>query len=100
VCDHLGYHISVGKPIIDHRRASDPMTNLVKEAPGIAMNEKFWEYVDDIELAKDHSVNQCMKQIGAALAEGSAYKGISQEHVDYINRLGEGIKLWTELFDE
>ena len=35
ICRHLDYSIVAGRPHVDHRRASDPFRNLVKEAPGV-----------------------------------------------------------------
>ena len=51
ICDHLGLDVSIGKPTVFHQRASDPFVNLVKEAPGIALNESFWQEIDAITIA-------------------------------------------------
>ena len=48
ICDHLGYHITVGHPFIEHQKASNPFENLIKEAPGIKLNETFWETINNI----------------------------------------------------
>lgn len=66
VFDHLGWHVSVGRPVVNHERASDPFVNLVKEAAGIRRNETFWEEIDAIELDGEDPT-ECMGEIGAAL---------------------------------
>jgi reversibly glycosylated polypeptide/UDP-arabinopyranose mutase len=88
VCDHLRWSVSVGLPFIDHIRASDPFVNLVKEAPGIAANEWFWETIDAIKLTED-SPAECMMEIGIEI-------GTHQN--DYLQKLGEAIQIWSSLF--
>ena len=50
VMDHLGYAVLSGYPSVEHRKQSNVYVNLKKQAPGLAMNETFWEAVDAIEL--------------------------------------------------
>jgi len=88
VCDHLGYHITVGHPFVDHHKASDPMVNLVKEAPGIPANETFWEKVDEIELTCKNP-KDCMFEIG---------EGLYKNDDAYIKRLGQAITVWAGHF--
>jgi len=85
---HLGYSIVCGQPLVDHRRASDPFTNLVKEAPGIAANEHVWETVDAVELSGDDPC-RCMQEMGTAL-------GASED--EYASRWGQAIAAWCALF--
>ncbi len=87
VCDHLRWNVSVGEPFIDHIKASDPFVNLVKEAPGIAANEWFWETIDAVKLTESDPVG-CMIEIGEALPQEN----------DYLNKLGEAIQSWSSLF--
>jgi reversibly glycosylated polypeptide/UDP-arabinopyranose mutase len=89
ICAHLGWPISVGEPHVRHLRASDPMANLVKEAPGIAANESFWRAVDAVDLA-EATPAACMAEMGAGLAG----------HADpYLARLGRALGLWAGHFD-
>jgi reversibly glycosylated polypeptide/UDP-arabinopyranose mutase len=87
ICDHLGYHISCGEPFVVHERASDTMSNLVKEAPGIQFNEELWEIIDDIEIQGDTPIS-CMNEIGVSLEGG--------EH--YLSQLGKAMQVWSKLF--
>lgn len=90
ICDHLHLQISVGKPYINHLRASDPMVNLVKESPGIAFNEKFWEIIDSIKLIGQNPID-CMNEVGKFLFESG--------ESDYVVKLGKAIQIWSQLFN-
>jgi len=87
ICDHLGYVISCGEPFVNHMKASDPFVNLVKEAPGIAANEWFWETIDAVKLTETTPAD-CMEELGIAL---------DQEN-DYLRKLGHAIQIWSSLF--
>lgn len=89
ICRHLGYPIVCGRPLIDHRRASNPFTNLVKEAPGIVANEHVWETIDAVELS-ENDPRSCMEEMGAAL-------GASED--EYMSSWGRAIIAWCSLFD-
>jgi len=88
ICDHLGWHISCGTPFVEHKKHSNPFTNLEKEAPGIAFNEIFWEYIDAINL-KGKNPRSCMKEIA---------KKLSKLDNIYMAHLGEAISVWEGLF--
>ena len=88
ICDHLGYMITCGKPYIYHSKASDPFANLEKEAPGIKMNEHFWEIIDDIPLHGSDMLD-CIRQIAVAL---------SGNKDEYLSKLGRALDVWASLF--
>jgi hypothetical protein len=50
VCDHLGYAVRSGAPSVRHRKQSDVYVNLLKQTPGMEMNEHLWQAVADITL--------------------------------------------------
>ncbi len=88
--DALGWHMSVGEPFVEHRRASDPFANLVKEAPGIVANETFWETIDGIKLTprKFPTAAKIVAEIGDQL----------ERHQDnYIKQLGRALQVWARL---
>jgi hypothetical protein len=91
ICRHLRYGIVCGQPVVEHRRASDPFTNLVKEAPGIGANENMWEIVDAVDLLGSDPLT-CMREMGAALC---AHRSEDK----YVRRWGLGIMEWCKLFD-
>jgi hypothetical protein len=86
---HLSYSIVCGLPLVDHRRASNPFVNLVKEAPGVAANEHVWKTVDAVELS-GNDPRSCMQEMGAAL-------GASDD--EYVSRWGQAIAAWCALFE-
>lgn len=88
ICDYFGLHVSCGHPFVQHIRASDPIKNLVKEAPGVELNETFWEIVDNIKL-NGTTINGCLKQLGILLQDN--------QH-DYIKKVGKAIGIWASLF--
>jgi hypothetical protein len=63
--------------------------NLVKEAPGIAANERLWETIDAVLLTADEP-RECMIEMGAALAA---------DDDDYVAAWGAAIGGWCDLFD-
>jgi len=96
IADHLGYYVSVGRPIIHHTKASNKYTNLIKEAPGIKANEYFWQIIDQISLTADNSKN-CMIEIGEFLQKDDAPHNDQFEN-DYLKTLGKAIVIWAGLF--
>lgn len=99
VCDHLGWAVSTGTPYIHHDRASNPFTNLRKEANGIEVNEVFWEKIDAIRLpgreildATDNPAVLCYWTIANSIA---LWDG---EHQAYWKLLGTAMKEWANLF--
>jgi hypothetical protein len=89
ICRHLGYSIVCGRPLVDHRRASNPFVNLVKEAPGVAANEHVWETIDAVELSGGDP-RTCMEEMGVALAGNED---------DYFAGWGRAIIAWCALFE-
>jgi hypothetical protein len=92
ICRHLRYGIVCGHPIVDHRRASDPFTNLVTEAPGIAANEWMWTIVDAVDLEGEDPLT-CMREMGDALRRRPGRGG------EYVARWGDAILDWCDLFE-
>lgn len=88
IMDHLNLLVSVGKPFIHHKKASNVFTNLVKEAPGIATNENFWETIDGIDLTET-SVLGCMIETGEELEKSDDA---------YLKKLGQAVLTWCSLF--
>ena len=81
VADSLGYSVSTGMPYIRHERASNPFTNLKKEANGIEVNEHFWEFVDNVNLKECVNFVEAYNQLGKAMGEFT--KLYPQYHEEY-----------------
>jgi hypothetical protein len=90
ICRHLRLSIVCGHPVVEHRRASDPFANLVKEAPGIRANEMMWEFVDGVALHGADPLT-CMREVGDALSGHPTGD-------DYLQRWGRAILDWCALF--
>lgn len=90
VAQQCGIAWSFGEPHIFHSRASDPFKNLIAEAPGIELNERFWERINAIELtARD--VAGATSQIAADLAG---------DELSYLRDVGRALAVWVELAAE
>ncbi len=88
ICDHLGYAITSGEPVVHHRRASNVWANLRKEDPGLEVNEEFWRVIDKVCLSGKTFV-ECYQEIARSLPlEG-----------EYWSKLQEAMLAWTQLFD-
>ena len=86
-----GVSIVCGRPLVEHRRASDPFVNLEREGSGIGANERVWEIVDRVELHEATPL-ACMREVGAGLervADGD----------EYVRTWGRAIGEWCRLFE-
>lgn len=88
VCDHLGYAVTSGAPLVRHDRASVVWANLRKELPGLEVNEELWRHVDDIVLSQRDVVG-CYSELASGLA--AARPG------EYWIRLTRAMVRWAEL---
>lgn len=89
ICDHLGLLITCGEPYVHHSKASDPMVNLVKEAPGIARHETLWEVIDGVSLSERTPID-CVYEMSEQL---------SNVEDEYISTLGSALDRWADQFD-
>lgn len=85
ICDHLGYAITAGSPIVSHQRASNVWTNLEKEQKGLIENENFWQMIDKMWFMED-KVESCYLDIASQLPNNS-----------YYSKLKEAMKIWIKL---
>lgn len=98
--DLLTKVVSTGTPYIRHERASNPFTNLIKEANGIEVNEKFWEIVDNVELPFSvHSADSpsAVYQSLAAELKKTLPKAFPQ-YSEYFEDLTDAMSLWSKKF--
>jgi hypothetical protein len=88
ICDHLGLAVVNGSPFVEHRRASDPEKNLIKEKRGLHTNETLWA------------------AIGAAVLRGKTplvcYEELSRltpfPQNGYFRRLKQAMDIWITLY--
>lgn len=88
IFDHLGFAVTNGAPFVEHRKASNPFTNLIKEAKGIQTNELIWEAVDSVKLTKKTPV--------AAYKELITKVKFPKE--EYFEKLKKATLIWLDLF--
>lgn len=88
IMDHLGYAVVNGAPFIEHRKASDPFKNLIKEAEGIEVNEKIWIEVDKVKLTSKNVLDSYRELITK----------VKFPENDYFVNLKKATLLWLDLF--
>ncbi|MBI4244697.1 MAG: hypothetical protein HY606_11460 [Planctomycetes bacterium] len=87
ICDHLGYRIVSGYPVVWHDRASNPVINSKKEESGLPINESLWKIVDSIILS-GNTIGQCYREIAEQLTMDTAYW----------EKVRRAMMLWSDLF--
>jgi hypothetical protein len=88
IMDHLQLGIINGSPFIDHRKASKPKDNHLKETSGIQINEKLWKMVDKVKLTAK-SPKDCYIEL--------AHKTNFPKN-SYFNKLKKAMIIWANLF--
>jgi hypothetical protein len=91
---HLGLAAAVGKPIVSHSKASDPMNNLVGEAPGIRANEEFWQAIHRLSLNGCGTPIECMVQLAEQLRDFEPKVG-DPNLKSYLPQLGKWMIEWV-----
>lgn len=88
IMDHLGWAVANGSPFVEHRKASDPGSNLKKERKGMKINELLWKKVAEVKLTK-----RTAKACYIELAEKIRFP-----KVKYFEKLREAMIIWANLF--
>jgi reversibly glycosylated polypeptide len=100
---HLGLSLSIGEPHIRHARASDPLVNLEKEAPGIRANELFWKVIEatPLDAAKQSTPLSCAQAVAVHLSWAAAHDvDLVQNPTlkDYLAAEGKRMQSWCNMF--
>lgn len=88
ILDHLNLSAVNGSPFVEHRKASDPRKNLIKEKRGIKTNEILWGLVDKVSLVK-RAPAKCYKELA---------EKVDFPNEKYFSHLRKAMILWSELF--
>jgi len=88
ICDHLGLAVTNGSPFVEHRKASDPRKNILKEKKGLVVNEMLWKNVDEVKL-HGKTVVECYSELA---------KRIRFPESAYFTKLHRAMIIWTQLF--
>jgi hypothetical protein len=98
--DLRDYRVHCGYPLVRHERASDPFVNLMKEGPGFAANENFWQFIDRFQFSLHDAyytpLELLMRYMGVYIA------GQYPEHSplpEYFREYGRRIIRWCDLLD-
>lgn len=92
VIDHLDTAVVSGYPSVEHRKQSNVFTNIKKQAPGLAMNENFWQIVDEIQ-PKGNNVIDTYESIIKQLPDT-----IDDEPIGWTRNFKEAALIWLEMF--
>jgi len=103
ICRQLGWSIAVGNPVIHHSRASKPMINLVREAPGVLANEFLVDIIDNAKLTSN-TFSSCAMELGEFLMNPVAVKDVPADSVyedtrNYVPKLGLYLQQWVRLLE-
>jgi hypothetical protein len=88
IMDHLQLGVINGSPFIDHRKASNPKDNHLKEISGMQINEKLWKIVDEVKLTAK-SPKDCYIQLA---------RKINFPKNSYFDKLKKAMIIWANLF--
>jgi len=88
IMDHLGLGVINGSPIINHKKASKPKENQIKEMSGMKINETLWKKIDEVELTSKTPKN-CYIELAQKANFPKNY---------YFNKLKEAMIIWANLF--
>lgn len=91
VLDTLGKAAVSGYPSVEHRKQSNVYANLVKQAPGMEMNEEFWKHVRE-PTHVDKVVN-IYRELIRCLPVSGGPEG-------WLPKFKEAALIWASLFDE
>jgi hypothetical protein len=100
IADHLGRRISLGSPLVDHRkRPRDTLKDLRKEFEGMVINEKLWTLVDQAELegstywdAYNSLIQELEKMIPQTFKEPL--------HREFLEVQLQKMRLWLKIIDQ
>lgn len=98
VCDHLGYQVHIGDPLVRHDRASNPHRNVELEAPGEAPNEWLWTVLRGLRLpASATTPVSAMQALGSMLEW--ALRDQPAPSPGYWAAWGRAVRVWATLFE-
>lgn len=90
ICDHFGWLVTSGAPVVYHERASNVWENLRQECKAIEYNEDWWHWVDAVDLHLCTTVSQCYRQIATQM---------EMPKTPAFEELRAKMLQWLELFD-
>ena len=99
VIDHVGWYVTTGEPFVRHRRQSDPFMNLRREALGIQIHERLWDYVLDTPLEAGLGMTGAFRAIAERLRRFPDVASDVPSPPGYFPRVADAMEVWSELFE-
>ncbi len=88
IIDHLGWSVTNGSPYVEHRKASDPHKNLIKEKGGLEVNELLWQRVSQVVFTQKTPAG-CYRELA---------QNLQFPQTDYFQKLKTAMIRWSDLF--
>lgn len=85
-----GDRISLGEPWVTHERASDLQECLVKEAPGVGANPRYWRVLSELGV-RGGTISECA---------ASAARSLAGTDDTYLAQWGRALEAWVGLCAE
>lgn len=97
ICDHLGFAVHIGQPIVRHERASNATRNAELEATAKHINEWLWTVVRDIPLTAATPLG-CLREVADGLDAG--LRGRPEPSPEYWTAWTDALRTWADLFEK
>ena len=99
VLDALGKVMVInGKASVRHERASDPLANLEREAPGIPLNEEVWSFLAESVRRLDGGEHKSMVDAFKCVTEWAYFYFGRKDDLDYAEHFCKCRDEWLALF--
>lgn len=99
VVDSMGWYVTTGEPFVGHRRQSDPFVNLRREALGIQIHERLWDYILDTPLEAGLGVTGAFLRIAERLRRFPDVSSDVPCPAGYFPRVADAMEVWSKLFE-
>ncbi|HYT45550.1 MAG TPA: hypothetical protein VEP90_24705 [Methylomirabilota bacterium] len=100
ICDHLGKNISLGQPVVEHRKTErSTFKDLRAEHEGMAINETLWKVVRDAEI-EGKNYRDAYDSLTDEIIDAMRFH-VFPDKLHYKMMLKQiwGMRRWLELFE-
>jgi len=100
ICDHLGKNISLGQPVVEHRKTErSTFKDLRAEHEGMAINETLWKVVRDAEI-EGKNYRDCYDSLTDEIIDAIRFHVFPDKlHYKMMVKQIWGMRRWLELFE-
>lgn len=90
IADHLHQNVTIGGPIVEHRKKSNIKKSLQKELPGMMLHEQLWPEVYSADL-RGEDWKKCYQEMSNVVER--------HYHLNsYFGKMADAMQKWAELF--